>query len=78
MYQKFLHFSVIVADFDEKMNCLTTFIYYYNPFDDIIHKKKLEKYFDVFPDKLKNVLEYNVQYCRTKFSALYTSTALES
>lgn len=56
--RKFLDFTILVTNPIEKTSAVDKlpFIYYYNPFDGVVHWKNPEaKDIDIFSDKLKNV-----------------------
>lgn len=59
-----LDFSIIVKNSQEESIDLITSIYYYNPFNHINYKKKLneEEIFEIFPDKLWNVFGYAIHF----------------
>lgn len=63
---KFLDFTVVLTSFDQK-----TIYYYYNPFNDVVSKKGLDKDIDVFPDKVKNAHGYPF-----KFTKMYNSSSV--
>lgn len=61
--KKFLNFLISMTDIDSSIE-FSNFIFNYNPFNNIVYKRKLDKSIKVFPDKLKEAHMYPFYYAR--------------
>lgn len=59
--ENFLDFTIIIEHATKTSN-LSSAIYYFNPFFGIVHRRKLNKCTEIFPEKLRNANEYPFYY----------------
>lgn len=56
--KKFLHFSIVELIYFNANNYRFSLIYYFNPFNEVVHKKEFRKDIEIFPEKLRNGFGY--------------------